>query len=108
MDNSIGYLRIPAIHPKDKQKKAKKVRKALMHLSNQNVENWIIDLRYNTEGQYIKKLILLILSTGIFTGRNDNIYAKNIPVDTPNDFDPFLNIDQDPAILEAIRWCICP
>lgn len=205
LENNVGYLRIPAIHPKDKKKQAEKIRKKLIRLSNQNTKNWIIDLRYNTGGHiesmgaalsplfkdgllakviadknkcigkakiknrkftyfnintiklpkqqkikankivvltskftassgelfaiffkgrkgthfigeptagkttntsvhYIKDLILLIMSKGRFADRNNTIYPMSIPVDTPVEFDPFVNFDQDPAILKAHQW----
>lgn len=47
----IGYLRIVGIPPNiDIAKEAEKIRNALIHLSNLNVEKWIIDLQYNGGG----------------------------------------------------------
>ncbi len=51
LNNNIGYLKIVGIAPNiDIEKESKKIRAAVIELSKQNVEKWIIDLRYNAGG----------------------------------------------------------
>jgi carboxyl-terminal processing protease len=51
LKDKIGYLKIVSIASNiDIEKEAKKIRAAVIKLSKQKVEKWIIDLRYNAGG----------------------------------------------------------
>jgi carboxyl-terminal processing protease len=51
LKNQIGYLKIVSIASNiDIEKESKKIRAAVVTLSKQKIENWIIDLRYNAGG----------------------------------------------------------
>ncbi len=51
LSNNIGYLRVVGIGPNvDGQAEAERIRSAILKLHAQNVDKWIIDLRYNGGG----------------------------------------------------------
>lgn len=51
LPNNIGYLKVVAVGPNvDGQKEAERIRNALEDLSTNNVNEWILDLRYNGGG----------------------------------------------------------
>jgi carboxyl-terminal processing protease len=51
LEGKIGYLKIVGIAPNvDIEKESKAIRKAIIKLSKKRIDQWVIDLRYNTGG----------------------------------------------------------
>jgi C-terminal processing protease CtpA/Prc len=51
LDDQIGYLKVVGIGPNvDGQAEAERIYNAIISLSNKNVKEWILDLRYNGGG----------------------------------------------------------
>lgn len=71
LNGRIGYLKIVGIGPNvDIQKEAEKIRAAVIKLSKDKVNNWIIDLRYNGGGN------MYPMVTGLGTLIGDGIVGK--------------------------------
>ncbi len=71
LNNKVGYLKIVGIGPNvDIQKETEKIRSAVIKLSNNKVNNWIIDLRYNGGGN------MYPMVTGLGTLIGDGIVGK--------------------------------
>lgn len=71
LNGRIGYLKIVGIGPNvDIQKEAEKIRAAVIKLSKNKVNNWIIDLRYNGGGN------MYPMVTGLGTLIGDGIVGK--------------------------------
>ena len=54
--------------------------------------------------EVINNEIALIISTGVYCDRNENIYAENVKPDKEIIFDVEENKDKDKGIIEAINW----
>jgi len=51
LPGNVGYLKIVGVGPNmDQQKEAERIRKDVLDISRSNVQNWIVDLRYNGGG----------------------------------------------------------
>lgn len=71
LNGRIGYLKIAGIGPNvDIQKEAEKIRAAVITLSKNKVNNWVIDLRYNGGGN------MYPMVTGLGTLIGDGIVGK--------------------------------
>lgn len=71
LNDRVGYLKIVGIGPNvDIQREAEKIRAAVIKLSKNKVNNWIIDLRYNGGGN------MYPMVTGLGTLIGDGIVGK--------------------------------
>lgn len=75
LSGNIGYLKVVGIGPNvDGQTEAERIRNAVLELHNENIEKWIIDLRYNGGGNINVMLSGLapLLDTGTVASIKDH------------------------------------
>jgi carboxyl-terminal processing protease len=114
LDQGIGYLKVVGIGPGDLEAQANQIRDGLKELKKQDVNKWILDLRYNGGGNMNPMMAGLapLVGEGAIGGAvdADNQMVRNYKIvdgqfyDTDNlvcpmDNNPVVNPDEKVAVL---------